>query len=141
MKLTLISLKPAQYKYSSTSLNGLALDLQQGKEYQDLVLSLIIVFPLSIFNSLSLTRKILSFQPDKINPNSSPFQFPHFQSVLEERTSAWISARAPRTRQLCLFEHRSAANWKAINCICKGCRLGENILPFPHSMTVEAAVH
>lgn len=57
VKLTLISLTPAQYKYSPTSLNGFALDLQQGKGKQDLVLSFIIVFPLSIFNSLPLIKE------------------------------------------------------------------------------------
>lgn len=44
LKLTLISLTPAQYKYSSTSCDGFDLDTQQGKEYQDLVVSLIAVF-------------------------------------------------------------------------------------------------
>jgi len=35
----------------------LALDLQQGEGQQELVLSLIIVFPLSIFNCLSLIKE------------------------------------------------------------------------------------
>lgn len=44
LKLTLTSLTPVQYKYSSTSCDGFDLDTQQGKRYQDLVVSLIAVF-------------------------------------------------------------------------------------------------
>lgn len=39
----------------------------------------------------------MSFHLAKINPNSSPLQFPHFQPVLEE----WTSAHTPVTQQLC----------------------------------------
>lgn len=39
----------------------------------------------------------MSFHLVKINPHSSPLQFPHFPAVLEE----WTCAHAPVTHQLC----------------------------------------
>lgn len=58
LKLTLILLTPAQYMYSSTTCDGFALDIQQGKGYQDLVVSLIAAFfSFTIFNCRSLIKK------------------------------------------------------------------------------------